>query len=94
MGLDNNSRRLKAILDGFDIPLATVAKVSGISRTYVSRVLSPNDPLNGNDSFWLKVEKALGKLVDSRRGQVFEIGAMTVEKVEGLGVLVELKKAS
>lgn len=87
MALDGNSRRLRAILEAFEIPLATVAAVSGLSRTYVSRVLSPNDPLTGNDQFWLKVERSLGKLVESRRGQVFQIGAVGVEKVE------ELKKA-
>jgi len=91
MALDANGRRLKAILDGFDIPLATVAGVSGISRTYVSRVLSENDPLNGNDQFWLKVEKALGKIVDSRRGQVFEISARPVELVEKVQGLKETK---
>jgi hypothetical protein len=89
MALDDNGGRLKAILEGFDIPISAVAEVSGISRAYVSRVLSPNDPLTGNDPFWLKVEKALGRLVDSRRGQVFRIGAMPVEKVGGIG---ELKK--
>lgn len=91
MALDNNGRRLKAILDAFDIPLASVAEVSGISRTYVSRVLSPHDPLTGNDAFWIKVENGLGKLVDARRGQVFQISAAPIEKIESL---VEFRKAS
>ena len=87
MALDDNGRRLKAILEVFSIPISDVATVTGISRTYVSRILSENDPLNGNDQFWLKVEKALGKLVEGRKGQVFKIGAIEVEKVEGLRVL-------
>lgn len=91
MALDDNSRRLKAILDGFDIPVSTVADICGLSRTYVSRVLSPNDPLTGNDPFWLKIEKSMGKLIDARRGQVFQISAMPVEKIEQVE---ELRKAS
>jgi len=51
----------------------------------VSRVLSEKDALAGNDGFWLKVEKSLGRLVDARRGQVFQVGAVSVEKVEGMG---------
>lgn len=88
MALDDNSRKLKAILDGFDIPASAVADQCRISRAYVSRVLSPNDAFSGNDSFWIKVEKALGRLVDARRGQVFQIGAVSVADIEKAGSIV------
>lgn len=88
MALDDNSKRLRAILDTFDIPVSAVAHATGISRAYVSRVLSERDALEGNDQFWLKVEGALGRLMDARRGRVFLIGAVPVERVE------ELRKAS
>jgi len=84
MAQDGNSRRLKAILDAFDIPLAVVAKTCGISPTYVSRVLSPNDQLTGNDQFWIRVEQSLGKLVESRRGRVFDVRAAPVHVVEAM----------
>jgi hypothetical protein len=94
MALDDNGRRLKAILEAFEIPISEVGLVCGVSRSMVSRILSENDPLNGNDVFWLRVEKALGKLVEGRKGQVFKIGAIELAKVEGLKVVAELKKAS
>jgi hypothetical protein len=45
--------------------------------------------LIANDAFWLKIEKGLGKVIEARRGQVFQIGAMPVEKI---GQIWELKK--
>lgn len=84
MALDPNSRKLRALLEAFDIPLAAVAATCAISRAYVSRVLSPNDPLTGNDAFWIKVERALPRLIELRRGQVFEVGAVPADKVEAL----------
>jgi CRISPR/Cas system CMR subunit Cmr6 (Cas7 group RAMP superfamily) len=87
MSKDANSRRLRAILEAFDIPVSAVATVSGISRTYVSRVLSPQDALTGNTSFWVKVEQSLGQLVAARRGMVFEVDALPVQGLEKLKVL-------
>jgi DNA invertase Pin-like site-specific DNA recombinase len=84
MATNDNSRRLRAIIEGFSIPIAAVAEAAGISRAYVSRVLSENDDLTGNDQFWLKVEKSLGKLIEARRAQVFQLGAVEVEKLDAL----------
>lgn len=57
---------------------------SGLSRAYVSRVLSENDDLTGNDAFWMKIERSLGKLVEARRAQVFQLGAVEVGKLDAL----------
>ena len=84
MASDANSRKLRVIIDGFDIPISAVAQATGISRTYVSRVLSENDELAGNDQFWMKIERGLGKLIEARRAQVFSIGAVEVRKLEAL----------
>lgn len=84
MASDANSRKLRVIIDGFDIPISAVAEAAGISRTYVSRVLSERDELAGNDQFWMKIERGLGKLIESRRAQVFQINAVPVERMEGL----------
>jgi len=34
--------------------------------------------------FWLKLERSLGKLIEAHRAQVFQIGAVSVEKMEAL----------
>ena len=82
MSNNANSRRLRAILEAFDIPVSAVATVSGISRAYVSRVLSPQDALSGNATFWIRLEQSLGQLVTARRGMVFEVDALPVQGLE------------
>jgi len=84
MATDDNARRLRAIIEGFSIPISAVAEAAGISRAYVSRVLSDKDDLTGNDQFWLRIERSLGKLVEARRAQVFQIGAVEVGKLDAL----------
>ena len=84
MATDDNTRRLKAIVEGFSIPISAVAAAAGISRAYVSRVLSDTDALTGNDAFWLKIERSLGRLIEARRAQVFQLGAVPVAAMDAL----------
>jgi len=84
MALDGNAVKLKALCEFFAIPVSSVAKTCGVSRAYLSRVLSPRDSLQGSGAFWLKVEANLPALVSKRQRQVFQIQHAPVEQVEQL----------
>ena len=72
-------------MQAFSIPNSAVVEiVGGISKSYLSRLLSPTDPMTASDAFWMRVEKSLPALLEQRRGQVFEIKAASVESVEKL----------
>ena len=84
MSISANSSRLRAIMAGFSIPTSEVAKVAGVSKPYISRILSLNDDMKATDAFWIRLEKELGRLIDARKGQVFEVKAVDVENLEAL----------
>ena len=55
----------------FGLTVSEVARASGVSRPYVSRALSGG--LTPSPAFWRTLEANLGKLVEHRTGQVFEV---------------------
>lgn len=83
----NNAARLKAVCEGFGIPITEVAKQCGVSQPYISRILSSADPMDGSARFWRRVENELGRLVEKRQKQIFEIQAVESESVEQLARL-------
>ena len=91
MNPKENSARLKAILTAFSIPNSAVVAVGGVSKTFVSRLLSETDDMVASDDFWRRIEQALPRLIEQRRGQVFEVKATDVEKLEVLSMLPSKK---
>ena len=84
MSQEANSRRLRAIIAVFNVPHTAVAEAGKVSPAYISRLLSEKDGMTASDEFWRKMENALPKLIEQRRGQIFEVKAAPVEKIDGL----------
>ena len=84
MGCGNNVRKLKSIIEVFKVPRAEVATRMKTSAAYITRLLNPNDRLEGSPQFWIGIEKALGCIVDHRRLQVFEVERIPAETIERL----------
>ncbi len=84
----NNAARLKAVCEGYGIRMSVVAKQCGVSQPYISRIFSSTDPLEGSSQFWRRVEAELGRLVDQREKQIFNIQAADSESVEQLARMV------
>ena len=68
---ENNIKRLKAILKGFDIPISALM-LTGYSQPYCSRAIK-GDPKCCSINFIRKVEENLGRIIDKRNVQVFDI---------------------
>ena len=82
MSKSPNAIKLRAIVEVFGISIAGVARAVGVSRALVSRILSPNDPLQGNEMFWARVENSLAQLIASRSRQVFDIKAIPADELD------------
>ena len=90
---DGNLIRLRAVMALFGLSITEVARAAGVSRPYVSRVMSGDEKLNGGSpKFFRKLEMNLGKLVDGRSGQVFEVEAVPSDIA--MGILGSIEKAS
>ena len=81
-GLDQgNISRLKAFVRVFGLSHAQVAKCAGVSRPAVSRILAGT--LAPTPAFWRTLEANLGKLVEHRSGQVFEVEVTQADHAVG-----------
>ena len=69
----------------FGLSISEVAKAGGSSRPYLSRALSGN--LKPSPVFWRRLEASLGRLVEQRASQFFQIPVTACEGdlAEGLG---------
>jgi hypothetical protein len=75
---DSNWRKLKAIVRLFGLTPTQVARATGVSRPYVSRLLNENDRFTGSSTFYRELESRIGVLIDNRSSQVFDlIGAQS-----------------
>lgn len=84
-GLTGNPAKLAAIIRIFDLRVGTVAKASGrFSRSYVQRVISPKDCLDGSPEFYRRIESALPELVRCRRRSFFNVPSTDGRRVEAL----------
>jgi transcriptional regulator with XRE-family HTH domain len=61
-----------------------IAKASGFSRCYVSRLLSPNDDFNGSPEFFRSLEAKLGTVIDARSAQYFTVPAISVQRARSV----------
>lgn len=77
-----NIKKLKILIEIHDLSITDIAKLGGVSRSMVSRILSEN--LSGN-GLWNRLEKHLPEVVSKRRKQYFETEAIPVEVVEKAG---------
>ena len=82
MGSSQNSHKLRTLVAAFDIPISRIATVTGVSRSLVSRILSPHDPLEGGHLFWTCAERSLGRILDARRLGVFQIKPISADELE------------
>ena len=81
---DGNLVRLRAVMALFGLTISEVARAASVSRPYVSRLLSEDGKLNGGSSrFYRTLEVNLGKLIDGRGGQVFEVTAIPSDIATG-----------
>lgn len=81
----SNEIRLRAVIQFFGLSLSEISKATNMSVPYVSRLLSTNGThIEGSSRFYLALEKALGKLVQNRQTQIFEVSPVDLAKAESL----------
>ena len=78
----SNLIKLKSICEAFQIPVVAVAVAARTSRPTASRIL--HGSMTASNAFWKNLEQNLSELLKARTGQVFDIPAVDVEKVEQL----------
>ena len=69
----------------FGLTISEVAKAGGVSRPYLSRALGGS--LVPSPVFWRRLEGNLGRLIDQREAQFFQVPVTACEGdlAEGLG---------
>ena len=81
----SNEIKLRAIVRFFGLSISSIAKATNMSVPYVSRLLSQNGShIEGSSRFYLALEKALGRLVQDRQSQIFEVVPVDASKAEEL----------
>ena len=84
MNVEANRQKLRALAKAFDLSPSAIAELTGVSRPYVARLLSEKDEFTGSSQFWSELERNLGKVIESRRGQVFDVAALPADSIESL----------
>lgn len=77
---DENLVKLRAIVILFNLALRDLARVGGVSRPYISRVLGGG--LKPSNQFLRRLEAGLGLLIQERQGQFFKVATTPVEAAE------------
>src|ERR1035437_1805241 len=75
-----NVVRFRAVVRLFRLSPKDVARVSGFSRSYISRVLSCKDDFTGSPEFFRILEQRLGTVIDARSSQFFTVPAVSVQR--------------
>ena len=70
-GDGRNLDRVRLLMRLFGLSISEVAKAGGVSRPYLSRALSGN--LKPSPAFFRRLEGNLGRLVEQRGSQFFQI---------------------
>jgi len=78
----SNLMKLKGICEAFQIPVVAVAKAARVSRPTASRIL--HGSMVASSAFWKNLEQNLSQLIQGRTGQVFDLPAVGVDKIERL----------
>ena len=74
---DANRAKLKVLMSLFGLSVTQVARAGGMSRPYTSRFISGD--LTPSPHFFRQLEIGLGKLIEARTGQVFQVEPTQVE---------------
>jgi hypothetical protein len=75
-----NVVRFRALVRLFRLSPTDVARATGFSRSYISRILSPNDDFTGSPEFFRSLETKLGTVIAGRTAQYFTIPAVSVQR--------------
>ena len=75
-----NVVRFRAVVRLFRLSPKDVARATGFSRSYISRVLSCKDDFTGSPEFFRTVETKVGTVIDARSSQFFTIPAVPVRR--------------
>lgn len=70
-GVGRNLDRVRLLMRLFGLTISEVAKAGGSSRPYLSRALGGS--LVPSPVFWRRLEGNLGRLIDQRGSQFFQI---------------------
>ena len=81
MSRADNQKRLVGLVRLFGIPISRVAKLTGMSRTFVSRIINGDSSL-GNDLFYRQVELMLPEMVRMRDRNYFDLAGVAVEELD------------
>jgi hypothetical protein len=65
--------KFRAVVRLFKLSPKGVARVSGFSRPYISRVLSRKDDFTGSPEFFRTMELRLGTVIEGRTAQFFTV---------------------
>ena len=76
-GDGRNLDRVRLLMRLFGLSISEVAKAGGSSRPYLSRALSGS--LVPSPVFWRRLEASLGRLVDQRGSQFFQVPVTACE---------------
>ena len=76
-GDGRNLDRVRLLMRLFGLSISEVAKAGGVSRPYLSRALGGS--LVPSPVFWRRLEENLGRLVDQRGSQFFQIPVTACE---------------
>jgi hypothetical protein len=68
-----NAAKLRAVMRFFGLTPAEVARAVGVSRCYISRVMSETDCFTGTAAFYRRAEATLGLAIQNRTTQVFAV---------------------
>ena len=84
-GDGQNLGRVRLLIRLFGLTVSEVAKAGGVSRPYLSRALGGS--LVPSPVFWRRLEGNLGRLVDQRGSQFFQVPVTACERdlAKGLG---------
>jgi DNA transposition AAA+ family ATPase len=86
---ESNIVRLKGLIELLDLSIADIARIAGVSRPLISRIL--NEHLDGN-GVWAELEKKLPELIAKKRKAFFEVETVSVKQVQA--VVEALKKVA
>ena len=86
---ESNRVRLQALIELFDLNITEIAKIAGVSRPQVSRVLHVD---MAGDRLWSKLERKLPELIAKRRQPFFQLEAVGIEKV--IEIIEQLKQVA
>lgn len=81
-----NVARLKALMVFLGVSVTDTAKIAGVSRPYLSRILN-GDELLKPDHMFRQIELRFGDLVARRTKAIFDLQASAVDNIERMAGL-------